>query len=209
MTSTPAVASPRSNAHAPRIDADRRRHKRFELSLLGRFMRESKHEFPCKLIDISVGDLSVSSPVAVRDGEHIVAYFDQLGGLEGRVARLMDGGFGMTLQISANKREKLAAQLIWILNKDHLPGMEERRHIREPLVNKSTLVELGPGIRIECPILDVSMSGASVGTEARPAIGAIVFIGDLEARVMRHHDRGIGVEFTEYLDEAGLQRRFE
>jgi hypothetical protein len=34
---------------------ERRRHKRFNITLLGRFMRENKQEFPCKLRDISIG----------------------------------------------------------------------------------------------------------------------------------------------------------
>ena len=71
---------------APRLVADRRRHKRVNITLLGRFMRANKQEYPCKLIDISVGGTAMMSPVAVEDGERIVAYFDHIGGIEGTVA---------------------------------------------------------------------------------------------------------------------------
>ena len=66
-----------------RITPDRRRYKRVELNLLGRFMRASKNEFPCRLIDVSVGGAALSSPVTVEDNEQMGDYFDHLGGLEG------------------------------------------------------------------------------------------------------------------------------
>ena len=64
-------------------------------ALLGRFMRESKHEYPCKLIDCSVSNCTLMTPVEPEIGEKIIAYFDQLGGLEGNVVRTFAGGFAM------------------------------------------------------------------------------------------------------------------
>ncbi len=209
MTSTSVSTTVRSSVPQARVGTDRRRHKRFAMTLLGRFMRESKHEYPCKLIDISVGGAAVMSPVAVKMGEKIIAYFDHLGGIEGQVSRQFEGGFAVKFAVTANKREKLAAQITWLLNKDHVPGVEERRHVREPLVNKAAIVQLGPGIVIECKILDVSLSGASVATEARPALGTDVLVGKLRARVMRHHESGIGVEFIDIQDPEALRRHFE
>ena len=43
-----------------RIVPDRRRYKRIAVTLLGRFMRESKDEHPCKLIDISAGGVALA-----------------------------------------------------------------------------------------------------------------------------------------------------
>ena len=71
-----------------RITPDRRRYKRVELNLLGRFMRASKNEFPCRLIDVSVGGAALSSPVTVEDNEQMGDYFDHLGGLEGKIVAL-------------------------------------------------------------------------------------------------------------------------
>ncbi len=47
---------------------DQRRHKRVAVTLLGRFMRANRHEYPCKLNDISVGGAAINSPVAVDAG---------------------------------------------------------------------------------------------------------------------------------------------
>ena len=82
MTAQSAVTSRRlAIPSSLKLAPDRRRHKRFEMVLFGRFMRQSKHEYPCKLIDISVGGAGLMSPVVPEMGEPIIAYFDQLGGL--------------------------------------------------------------------------------------------------------------------------------
>ena len=109
ITTVPFARRPASN-HSD-VAADRRRHVRFPVTLLGRFMRANKLEYPCKLIDISVGGASIAAPVAVAEGERIVAYFDHLGGLEGHVNRLFEGGFAFAIAATQHKREKLAAQI--------------------------------------------------------------------------------------------------
>ena len=55
-----SVPSATTKQSAPSADAplvtDPNRYKRFELALLGRFMRANKQEYPCKLNFISVGE---------------------------------------------------------------------------------------------------------------------------------------------------------
>jgi hypothetical protein len=207
-----SVAVPYSKRPAgpqSRAAADRRRHKRFALTLLGRFMRASKQEYPCRLNDISVGGAAMSSPVPVYVGEKIIAYFDQIGGLEGTVVRVFEGGFAIKLAATQHKREKLAAQITWLLNKDEIAGAEERRHERVPkFPPKASVLTLAEGITIDCRILDISLSGASVETEARPPVGNEVALGKLRARVMRHHEHGIGVQFLDIQEPEALRRYF-
>jgi hypothetical protein len=204
---TAPIGSVRQAADA-RIEPDQRRHKRFQLALLGRFMRASKHEYPCKLNDISVGGLAVTSPVAVDVDERIVAYFDEIGGLEGTAVRIFDGGFAMRLRVTAHKREKLAAQITWLVNKAELTGIAARRHERLAVDNKSTTLKFPDGTTAECRSLDVSLSGASIATTARPPIGSELMFGKLRCRVMRHHDRGIGVQFLDIQDPEAVRRYF-
>jgi hypothetical protein len=111
----------------PQIEADRRRHVRFEVNLLGRFMRADKNEYPCRAISISVGDAAFMSPVTVTTGERVVAYLDSIGGIEGVVTRVIDGGFAVKISATQHKREKLAAQITWLINRAELDGMEARR----------------------------------------------------------------------------------
>lgn len=171
-------------------------------------MRACKSEHACKLIDVSVGGVALETDIAVEENERIIAYFDDLGGLEGNVVRLFDGGFAMRLSATLHKREKLAAQITWLINRNELLGAEERRHERARVRDRMTTLKLDEGIVIECRILDLSLSGASVGTNARPPVGATVVLGPLRCRVMRHHERGIGVQFAEMQDHESLKRHF-
>jgi hypothetical protein len=193
---------------AARIEPDRRRHRRVPLTLLGRFMRANKQEYPCKLIDISVGGAALMSPVPVEDGETIVVYLDQLGGLEGRVARQYPGGFALQLTATQHRREKLAAQITWLLNRHELDPAEARRHERVVPRNPSSNLTLEDGSTLACQVIDVSISGASIATEARPAAGAEVWLGKLRSRVVRQHEQGVAVRFMDIQQPTALRRYF-
>jgi hypothetical protein len=209
MSASPTFAR-RSPGLLTRIAADRRRHKRIAVELLGRFMRENKQEHPCKLIDISAGGAALRpmSSTTVAIGERVVAFFDHVGGIEGTVVRDFDGGFAMKLAATQHKREKLAATLTWLANRSELDGADERRH--ERIVPKSgrQQLQLAEGIMLECQVLDISVSGASIGTPARPVIGTEVMLGKLRARVVRHHTQGFGVQFIDTQNQATLRRQF-
>jgi hypothetical protein len=171
-------------------------------------MRAAKQEYPCKLIDISVGGLAMMAPVPVDDGEHIVVYFDQLGGLEGTVVRQFRGGFAIQLTATRHKREKLAAQLTWLVNRHELESANARRHERVvPRQTQSTLT-LEDGLPRPCRVIDVSISGASIETEERPLTGTEVWLGKLRSRVVRIHDQGIAVRFMDIQQPTALRRYF-
>lgn len=191
-----------------RLGTDRRRHKRYALALLGRFMRADRHEYACRLQDISVGGASISSPVQPEIGEQIVIYLEELGGLEGEVTRHLEGGFAISLRATRHRREKLAARITWLVNRAELGGLEAREHERTaPDQNQNTL-KIGDDITLVVSIIDVSLSGANIATEVRPPVGTEVQLGKLRAKVMRHHERGIGVRFLDIQDPEALRRSF-
>lgn len=193
-----------------RTAPDRRRHQRFHIELIGRFMRANKQEYPCKLIDISVGGAALVTQTLVEPNERIIAYFDHLGGLEGNVIRMLPtGGFAIKFTATQHKREKLAGQITWLVNRHELASAEDRRHERINMDERKVVLKLAEGIAIEVRILDVSLSGASIGTVARPPIGSEVGIGKLKARVMRHHENGIGLQFLSLQDPEALKRYLE
>lgn len=199
---------PPTDPIAARIEPDQRRHRRVPLTLLGRFMRANKQEYPCKLIDISVGGAALMSPIQVEDGEAIVVYLDQLGGLEGKVVRQFPGGFAMVLSTTPHKREKLAAQLTWLINRSELDPADARRHERVVPRNPSSHLALEDGSTFPCQVLDVSISGASIATDVRPPVGSEIALGKLRSRVVRHHEQGIGVRFLDIQQPMALRRYF-
>ena len=198
----------RAEGMVPRIVSDRRRYRRVAITLLGRFMRDNRQEHACKLHDISVGGAALMAPVSIAMGEHIVAYFDHLGGLEGHVCRVYDGGFALNFVATQHKREKIAAQLTWLVNQHEFKDLEARRHDRVATGNNTHALTLSEGLTITCQMLDFSISGASIATPARPTLGTEVKLGNLRARVVRHHDQGIGVQFIDVQSPNALRRYF-
>ncbi len=175
---------------------ERRRHQRVAVNLLGRYMLPDRKEYPCQIVDMSPGGMAILAPIQGIIGDRVVAYVDHIGRVEGVITRLIEHGFAMSIGATARKRDKLAAQLTWLANRDILNLPEDRRHDRViPRTPMSRMV-MPNGINVACRVIDLSLSGAALGTELRPEIGSLITLGKIAARVIRHRDDGIGVEFT-------------
>jgi PilZ domain-containing protein len=152
--------------------------------------------------------MAIAAPMLGTPGERVIAYVDHLGRLEGKIARILDNGFAMTISATSRKRDKLAAQLTWLANRSELGNEDGRRHERITPQNGEQTLQLAEGIVLTCRVLDVSISGASIATPARPEIGTEVVLGKLRARVMRHHPQGFGVQFLDVQNPTALRRYF-
>jgi hypothetical protein len=191
---------------------EKRLHRRFELALGGRFMRADKAEHPCSILDVSVGGIALAhdggASAAPMQGENIIAYIDQLGGLEGPVVRIWAGGFAFKLNATQHKREKLASQVTWILNAADLAGAAARRHERVAITDRSATLTVSGAVGVPCVILDVSLSGASLACKVRPETGSEVWLDRLRAFVVRHHAEGIGIQFRDQMDHETMLHHF-
>lgn len=174
---------------------ERRRHARVKVALLGRYMLADRCEYPCQTTDISPGGLAVIAPVVGTPGERVVAYFDHIGRIEGTLVREVPNGFAMTIAATPRKREKLADQLTWLANRQLLGLPEDRRHDRVTVGNTRSFLIMQDGREIPCRVIDVSLSGAAVLIEMQPPIGTPVTLGRTAAKVVRHIENGIAVEF--------------
>lgn len=188
-------------------EPDRRRFSRVEINVLGRFMLENRREYPCQAINMSPGGGALISPVVGEVGERVVAYLDHIGRVEGQITREIDGGFAMTINASARKRDKLASILTWLANKDELNLPEDRRFDRFVPKNPLTRMILEDGREYACRIVDVSLSGAALKTDVRPAMGTPVTLGKMRARIVRHFDGGVAVEFAAIQNQELLEHQ--
>jgi hypothetical protein len=177
---------------------ERRRHQRVKVNLLGRYMLADRREFPCQVVDMSPGGMAVIAPVCGLSGERVIAYVDHLGRLEGKIARVFENGFAMSISATARKRDKLAAQLTWLANRQILNLPEDRRHGRFTPRNPMARLILPNGTNVACRVIDLSESGAAIAIPAdlRPVVGAMVTIGKTQGRVVRHIEDGFAIEFT-------------
>jgi hypothetical protein len=190
------AASPERKLNIRALSEERRRFQRVRVNLLGRYMLADRREFPCQVVNMSPGGMALIAPVGGAPGERIIAYVDHLGRLEGHVARIFQNGFAMTLSATARKRDKLAAQLTWLANRHILGLPEDRRHGRIVPRNPVGRLIMPNGVNLTCRILDVSQSGAGIGTDQRPPIGGLITLGKVQGRVVRHLEDGFAIEFT-------------
>jgi len=188
------------------LSQERRRHQRVKVNLLGRYMLEDRKEYPCQTLDMSPGGVALITTVLARVGEHVVAYIDHIGRLEGRCVRILDNGFAMTIAGTARRRDKLADQLTWFANRHILGLPEDRRHDRFSIKDPRSTLTLPTGVTVPCKVTDVSLSGAAVLADVRLPIGSPVTLGRTLGRG-EYFVAGDDLEFSTDSRELGPVRR--
>lgn len=175
------------------------------MNLPGRLMLASYEEHDCLVVEMSPGDAQIECHGRARNGERIVAYIDHIGRIEGHVTEARTGSFTMSITATERKREKFAAQLIWLANKHELGLPEDRRHDRLTPHNSISQLMLEDGTVLPCRILDLSLSGAAVDIDIRPPHGTAVRLGNMPGRVVRHFMEGVAIEFNRVQSRDTLQ----
>ncbi len=182
-------------AHSGSMPSRQGQFNRVSISLQGRLMRADHSEHDCLVEMMSPGDAVISCRSRPEPGERIVAYLDHIGRIEGKVTDVSVRGFTISVNATDRKRDKLAAQLTWLANKHELGLPEDRRHERTAPDNPTSEIRLEDGRRYPCRIIDLSMSGAAIEIDVRPAFGTMVVLGNMRGRVVRHFQEGIAMEF--------------
>ena len=178
------------------LNEERRRFQRVKVHLLGRYMLQDRREFPCQVINMSPGGLALLAQGIGSVGERVVAYLDHIGRVEGKITRIIDNGFAMTVSATPRKRDKLAAQLTWLANRKILNLPEDRRHDRIIPRNPIARLTLADGRVMNCRIIDLSLSGAGVSAEFKPEVGSQLMLGTVQGHVVRHLEEGFAIEFA-------------
>ncbi|SMH49654.1 PilZ domain-containing protein [Mesorhizobium australicum] len=188
--------------------AERRNFQRVRVKIYGRFMLEDRSEHPCQVLDMSPGNVLLRADRIGQPGEKVIAYIDHIGRIEGVVTRTQADGFAMTIVASDRKKDKLAAQLTWLANKHELDLPEDRRHERIAPRNPISIMQLADGRQYQCRIIDLSLSGAAIEIDVRPALGTQVVLGTMRGQVVRHFEDGVAVEFAVIQRPESLEAEF-
>lgn len=196
------------------VAVDRRHDARFILNLAGRYALSSKRdtlgnrrEFACRALNMSARAMLLAGPVRGPVGDRVIATIDQVGRLEGTIARVMDRGFVVTISGSDEDRVRLEAKLVWLEQFKNFDAADNRRHGRlVPKTPYSTLI-LADGTTLTCLVIDMSVSGAAVSADVVPEIGMPVAVSQLVGRVVRRFDEGFAVRFVELQAAETLEER--
>lgn len=188
--------------------ADRRRHRRVQLAMGARLL-VGGDEAPCRTLDLSCGGALVEVVDWPPIGDPVVLYARDLGRVAGEVVRhVPERGIGMRFEIGPYKRERLAEILTLKANPQAQAdgALEGARRTAQRFAGEGQIahVEMEDGRTLPCEILDFSLFGVAVRTEAlRPPLGAFVKIGATRGRVARFFEGGFAVDFG---PRAGLVR---
>ena len=175
--------------------------------MFGRYMLPDKTEHVCQIRDLTPDQATFSSDQSPGLGEHIIAYVEEIGRIEGVISESDSESFVLKFTVASSKRDKIAAKLNWLQNRDDQGAPEQRRHARYEPRQAQTYLHLTDGRSYACEILDISLSGAAIKAPIIPSIGTQVTLGKTPGTVSRIHECGVGIEFTQMLDEPELQRQ--
>ncbi|MFD0987002.1 PilZ domain-containing protein [Methyloligella solikamskensis] len=188
---------------------DRRQYRRVNVRIFGRFMREDKQEFPCRIINMSAGGMAMLAPVACEKGERIVAYLDNFGRIEGTVVRCFEGGFAIEITATPVRREKIANLLTWAVNEENLGlSSDTRAHERKVPAQPQSKLILPNGETLDCRVIDVSLSGASIAVDRKPPIGTVVVLGRMRGFIVRQHEKGVAIQFASVQNPDSIEQSF-
>lgn len=175
--------------------ADRRRHRRVEWTARVRGLNAEGDEFEANTVDVAAGGLRIAMARPLRVGEDVVLYIDEIGRVEGVVTRALEYGYAIAFRIPPRKRDKIADQLTWLINRDRLQLNDERTGERRTADGHVTAV-FGDDVEIACTVQDMSIFGVALRTPGqRPMIGETVRVGSRIGVCARYVDGGFAVDF--------------
>lgn len=176
--------------------ADRRRHRRIEWTARVRGLDADGNEFEAVTVDVAAGGLRLNTARPMAVGDEVVLYIDEIGRVEGMVSRILrEFGVAIAFRIPARKRDKIADQLTWLINRDRLNLNDERLSERRPGAGEVIAV-FGDNISIPCTVQDMSIFGVALRTSGkRPLIGQQVKVASRTGVCARYVDGGFAVDF--------------
>ena len=187
-----------------KAELEQRRSERTPLALAGKmFVPAEGVTIDCRVVDLSDGGAGVECAEMPPLQSFVVLYVEGFGRYEAVVARVVRGVLGLRFVFNDVKRKRLVEKLTRFAESGTLDATAHRRHRRVAGPSAASFV-CENGERVPCEVADISLTGASLKTHARPLIGETIRIGRLYARVVRYHERGIGIVFRA-LPVEGIQ----
>lgn len=174
---------------------DRRKYRRVQWAVRVRGLTGVGEEFTCTTVDVCAGGLRINLARPLAEGENLVLYIDDIGRVEGVVARVLNEiGYAVAFKVPPRKRDKIADQLTWLINKDRLGLTDEREAERRPAGGQ--IMAKYQNTTIVCAVVDVSVFGVALRTGGpRPMIGDRVQIGERAGTCVRYIEGGFAVDF--------------
>lgn len=187
---------PAQKRAASELRRDKRRNKRVNVALSGRFLADGTRDHGLLTQNISCGGACFVSRQQPPLDTRIVCYLDDLGRIESDVVRITEDGFAVRFNVSARKKDKLADRLTWLANKKPL-GLEDDRVAPRYAAGGPALVSRADGRVLQCRTIDISLTGAAFEADGpAPFVGELVTVGHLKGEVVRTLRNGFAIRYV-------------
>jgi hypothetical protein len=160
----------------------------------GRYLLPNGGEHACETRQLSIAEAELVAAVPGRPGDPVTVYLDTIGAISGIVRGTTPTGFTVAIEATPGRRARIAARLDWLAARAS-GAAEQRSDARIVPAAKGVQVRMPDGALVPGTVIDLSMTGAAVALDARPAVGATVTVGKRFATVVRHLESGIAVSF--------------
>lgn len=178
-----------------KAELEQRRSERLRTALEGRmFFPAEETTIGCNVVNLSDAGAGITAEEMPPLQAFVILYVEGFGRLEAVVARIDGAVLGLRFLLNDRKRKALVEKLARFVETGAADPTALRRHRRVAGESAASFV-MQNGERVPCEVIDISLTGASLRTHARPLIGETIRIGRMPARVVRYHERGIAVEF--------------
>jgi hypothetical protein len=185
---------------------DQRSNERVPVRLAGKlFVPAEKAMLDCIIVNLSAGGAGLHCPEPPPLDARVVLYVDGFGRFDGVTTRYNKGELGLKFVCKEAKRKRLEQDLENFVKDGMTSVTRLRRHRRNAAHTPILFFTRADGSEAACKLMDISLQGALMKTQVRPAIGEVIHLGQTRGWVVRHHEQGVGVQFQQPF-EAGVSR---
>ena len=175
---------------------ERRARSRSRIGVKGKiFFPTRQYEEECLVCDLSPDGAGLKSSCSGAVGSQVILYVDGLGRFEGKIARHDRLRVGVQFKCSDAKRARIAELIASFVELGAVSSTALRDRSRQKGTVALHYFVMQSGQTMSCEIVDIALSGASLRTDERPAVGETISFGKTAALVVRHTDCGIAVTF--------------
>ena len=155
------------------------------------------------LYNFSASGAAIKSEARVAPGDQVVLHLEGGSRFAGAVSRVFEDGFALEFGMCESKRQRLITALAPKFDEeDEITSLSIRHRMAERIggLRMKTICHTEDG-EIECRLVDVSLTGAALETDAALSVGDDIMIGQTRGKVIRRDGSVYGVQFE---SEAAL-----
>jgi hypothetical protein len=189
------------------------RERQFTVWIPGRFSLASKRDangnrrqFACRVVNASQTAMRLTTPIGGPIGERVIAYFQELGKVQGSITQVRLDGFVIRIAASNSERSRLLRKLTWLEQNKTYNVPDMRRHKRFVPEDPISTMIFSDGSMLGCFVIDMSASGVAVSADITPEIGTVLAIGKVAGTVVRHFEEGFAIAFRHPQNTRTMER---